>query len=63
MGIRGHEPKARPTEDAAEVKVEVDLLIGAMRVDPGKLLRSKAMQDLLTDAECVEQQIMKDRSG
>ena len=42
MGIKGQESKSRPTEDAVEVKVEVDLLTGAMRVDPSKLLRSKA---------------------
>lgn len=53
----------RPADGAGEVKVEVDLLTGAMRVDPGKLLRSKATQDLLKAAECIETQIMKQRSG
>lgn len=42
-----------------EVNVEVDLLTGAMRVDPGKLLRSKATRDMLTEAECIEKQIME----
>ena len=63
MGLKRKHPKARPTDDAGEVKVEVDLLTGAMRVDPGKLLRSKATQDLLREAECIETQIMKQRSG
>ena len=63
MAIKGQESKPRPTEDAEEVTVEVDLLTGAMRVDPGKLLRSKATQDLLTEAECIEKQIMKGGSS
>lgn len=63
MGIKGQESKPRPTEDAVEVKVEVDLLTGAMRVDPSKLLRSKATRDLLTEAECIEKQIMKGGSS
>lgn len=63
MGFKGKDPKMRPADGAGEVKVEVDLLTGAMRVDPGKLLRSKATQDLLKAAECIETQIMKQRSG
>ena len=63
MGLKGKDSKMQPTEDACNVKVEVDLLTGAMRVDPDKLLRSKATQDLLKQAECIETQIRKPRSG
>ena len=62
MSLKRQDSKAQPTEDARKVKVEVDLLTGAMRVDPDKLLRSKAMRDLLMEAECIEAQITKPRS-
>lgn len=62
MSLERQDSKTRQTEDASEVKVEVDLLTGAMRVDADRLLRSKATQDLLKEAECIEMQIMKRRS-
>ena len=64
MGTKGRGSKnARSSEDADDVKVEVDLLTGAMRVDPHKLLRSKGMRDLLEDAKELEDQILKRRAG
>lgn len=62
MGFRKREPKTSPTEEANEVEVEVDLLTGATRVDPRKLLSSKATRDLLARVECVEKRIMQDRA-
>lgn len=55
------ESKTRQIEGAVEVKV--DLLTGAMRVDPHKLLRSEATRKLLTEAACVEKLVAKGRSG
>ena len=64
MGTKRRGSKnARSSEDADEVKVEVDLLTGAMRVDPHKLLRSKAMRDLLEDAKELEDQVLKRRAS
>ena len=57
MGLEGQDSETQPTEDAGEVKVEVDLLTGAMRVDARQLLSSKATRDLLEDARRVEELI------
>ena len=61
MDLKRKESKTRSNGDADEVNVEVDLLTGAMRVNPRKLLRSKATRDLLTEVECVEKRIMQGR--
>ncbi len=61
MGIEGQDSKTRPTEDADEVKVEVDLLTGAMRVDARQLLSSERTREMLKDARRVENLIMKNR--
>ena len=61
MGLKGRDSKTRPTEDAGEVKVEVDLLTGAMRVDARELLSSEVTRELLKKAECVEKRINEDR--
>ena len=62
MGIKWRRSKKRSDEDADDVKVEVDLMTGAMRIDPHKLLRSKAMRELLHDAKELEDQILERRS-
>ena len=62
MRLKRHDSKKRPTEDADDVKVEVDLLTGAMRVNVRELLSSKATRDLLKKAECVEKRIIEDRA-
>ena len=63
MGIKWWRSKNRSNEDD-DVKVEVDLLTGATRVDPHKLLRSKRMRDLLDNpsAKRIEEQILKRQS-
>ena len=63
MGIKWWRSKTRSNEDD-DVKVEVDLLTGATRVDPHKLLRSKRMRDLLNDPNVkrIEEQILKRQS-
>ena len=65
MGIKWWRSKKRSNEDTDDVKVEVDLLTGAMRVDPHELLRSKGMRDLLNDpnAKRIEKQILERQSG
>ena len=64
MGIKWRGTKTRSNGDADEVKVEVDLLTGATRVDPHKLLRSKAMRNLLNDPSVkrLDEQILKGQS-
>ena len=64
MGIKWRRSKNRSNEDD-DVKVEVDLMTGAMRVDPNELLRSTAMRDLLNSpsVERIDEQIRKGRSG
>ena len=63
MGIKWWRSKTRSNEDD-DVKVEVDLLTGATRVDPHKLLRSKRMRDLLNDPNVkrIDEQIRKGRA-
>ena len=61
MGLEGQDSKRQPAEDAGEVKVEVDLLTGAMRVDARQLLSSKGTRKMLEDARRVEKLIMKNR--
>ena len=65
MGIKWRRSKNRSNEDDDDVKVEVDLMTGAMRVDPNELLRSKAMRDLLNSPSVkrIDEQIRKGRSG
>ena len=63
MGIKWWRSKTRSNEDD-DVKVEVDLLTGATRVDPHKLLRSKRMRDLLNNPSVkrIDEQIRKGRA-
>ena len=65
MGIKWRRSKNRSNEDDDDIKVEVDLMTGAMRVDPNELLRSKAMRDLLNSPSVkrIDEQIRKGRSG
>ena len=60
MRFKGQDSKKRPT-DADDVKVEVDLLTGAVRVDARELLSSKATRDMLEKAKCIERRIIEDR--
>ena len=62
MAIKWRRSKKRSNEDDDDVKVKVDLMTGARRVDPHELLRSKGMRDLLNDAKQLEDQILKRRS-
>lgn len=65
MGIKWRRSKKRSDEDADDdVKVEVDLLTGATRVDPHELLHSKRMHDLLNDPgiKRIDEQIQKRRA-
>lgn len=61
MALEGQSSKTRSTEDAGKVKVEVDLLTGAMRVDARQLLSSEATRNMLREAKRVEKRIMETR--
>lgn len=61
MGLRGRDSKTQRAEGTGEVKVKVDLLTGAMRVDARELLSSEATRELLKKAECVEKRIIEER--
>ena len=61
MALEGQGSKTRSTEDAGKVKVEVDLLTGAMRVDARQLLSSEATRNMLREAKRVEKRIMEAR--
>ena len=61
LGKRKPAP-SRTVDVDAKVDVKFDRLTGTMRIDPRQLLRSKATQDLLDEAESIDRQI-KDQSG